>query len=150
MKTTRIDNDEALSLILNGGLTESHILVTLKGRFKAEKRSDSGAYQFWYGPSTLDFMLDDELAALIHFADAHVELETSSVFDAPEFEGWVPGREQNPIEDRYREINLGGGFVIYSDGRIACFGEYLDPVPIDRIPEAAGLINQLLALGDKS
>lgn len=151
MKTTRLTTEEALSLSRERTLTDRHVLVTDKGRFRAELRGRFA--RFWYGSHVDDWFATEQLKALFATTNAHVEIETPSAFDAPEFEGWQKwiNEEGDRGHSMYNEREMGLPFhQIYENGEIWFGGKHVRTVPIDRIPEAARLINALLALVDKS
>ena len=143
-QATRIDNDEAKNLYLKYKLTANHVMVMHQQgggmvRFCAKIREGSD-YRFWFSDG--NWLVYDTFADLVDMGLAHVELETPSPFDDEAFKGW------NALEDSRAIKTNTGTYQIYESGEVWFSGRLLSSVPLDRIPEAARLINALLALGD--
>lgn len=139
MNTTRIDNDEALRLIGLHKLTANHVLVTDSKRIRATEHGDK-SFRFWYGDGMDDYVSEDVLTILLCLTDAHVELETPSPFDDEAFAEWsssLSGAQEEYKFFRTATISPTGLVTVDSF-----------KVPVSKIPEAARLINQLLALGE--
>ena len=138
--TKTLTETEALELVKQGEFTTQMTLVVNNKRTPFTPTVHAGPRPF-YDKEPGGFWTKDDLRDLI-LTGAILELETPSPFDDEAFEGWehVPGRGY-PC----KKI---GDFEMDAYGGIEVFENDLVNVPIDRIPEAARLINALLALGD--
>ena len=144
MNTTRLTTEEALALNAKDEYTDNHVLVINEKRLKFRLNMRGEFRPFYELNDRIGFFDCDELKAL-YKAGAHVELETPSPFDDEAFKGWESfdnGRART-------RPNSGSTLMIYLDGSVYLHGFRYTVVPTDKIPEAARLINQLLALGEK-
>lgn len=151
MTKTRLTTEDALELVSHNRITANHVLVTY-GRPTGDVRhltglKHNGLWAWRYADGVDDFLTTAQLEPMLRLGVAHVELETPSVFDAPEFEGWDFGMSDERGESRFTRTTPTNHSQLYSLGELWHGGVHVCTVPIADIPKAAAHINALLALG---
>jgi hypothetical protein len=144
MKTTRLTSEEALAVTVHDAYTANHVLVINENRLKFQPNMRGEIRPFYRPEHSTGFFDLDELKALYR-AGAILELETPSPFDDEAFKGW------NEAGSPTSRVICGKSskVSIWSEGGVFLEGMRFTTVPKDKIPEAARLINALLALGEK-